>query len=468
MAQPRILIGMPAFQGVDHIQEALRSIAGQDYRDFRVLISIDANDAETAAACQTFLADPRFSLITQDRRLGWAGNINYLMSQPDYDFFCYWQHDDFTTPNYISELLRSAAMNPSAVCHYTGIQWFGEITDWMPGSSVTGLAVTRALSIFDELNGIPLRGLIRKDAIERTGPIRITGYESAFEEYVWIAKLAREGNLQCVEGPIYYKRARENSTHAKWHGKDRLWRRAVWIEFGMGMLETIWPVVRESERLTALSIVLDRLCLPKHKRFFFYDGPRVAFAADFLSQALPRFPVPLLQQVIADGHAVSFAGGVAGELLDSAIRLMRSGPDGSTVASTSFRFEIAEAGIDLLLDGWSLAEAWGTWSERSRAGLRLPVGRMVGRWKVVLTFQAFGAKRKPTIDVSVPAESRAMTWRVARNTRLREEFWVESRGDDVVLRFDLPDATSPKNLGTGHDRRSLGIALIALELTEPV
>jgi glycosyltransferase involved in cell wall biosynthesis len=102
MAQPRILIGMPAFRGVDHIHEALQSISNQDHRDFCVLISVDDSDFETAAACEPFLKDSRFSLVVQNHRLGWAGNINWLMSQPDFDFFCYWQHDDFTSANYIS------------------------------------------------------------------------------------------------------------------------------------------------------------------------------------------------------------------------------------------------------------------------------------------------------------------------------------------------------------------------------
>lgn len=95
MTEARILIGMLAFHGADVIREALDSIGKQDHSKFRVLISVDGGDAEAAAACEPFLDDPRFSLVVQPRRLGWAGNINWLMSQPDYDFFCFWQHDCF-------------------------------------------------------------------------------------------------------------------------------------------------------------------------------------------------------------------------------------------------------------------------------------------------------------------------------------------------------------------------------------
>jgi glycosyltransferase involved in cell wall biosynthesis len=468
MAQPRILIGMPAFRGADLIHEALQSISNQDHRDFRVLISIDGNDSETAAACQPFLADARFSLVMQDRRLGWAGNINWLMSQPDYDFFCYWQHDDFTSANYISELLRSSITHPSAVCYFCGIQWTGQLTSWVGSSSVVGLPITRAISIFDSLNGIPLRGLIRREAINRTGPIRITDYESAFEEYVWVGKLAREGELQYVEGPTYFKRARGDSTHTMWHKRDRLWRRAVWLEFGLGMLETIWPLVLvEPERIAALCNVLDRLCLPKKERFFFYDGPTIPFASDFLLKALERFPMPSLERAMTGAQPESFAGGLVGELLDRAIQFSKSRREASAKEQNTFRFRAGDAGIDLLLDGWSFAETWGTWSDGPRAGLRLPVGGMRGPWKAIITFRAFGKGGTVPVEITVPSSPQITTARVAVNQVVRIELRVESDATDILLRFAFPGATSPMSLGVSNDRRNLGIGLISMDLTEP-
>jgi glycosyltransferase involved in cell wall biosynthesis len=450
------------------IHETLRSVSEQDYRDFRVLISIDGGDTETAAACQPFLADPRFSLVMQDRRLGWAGNINWLMARPDYDFFVYWQHDDLTSPDYISGLLRSSATYLAAVCHFTGIQWFGQITDWMPSSSVVGLAAARAISIFETLNGIPLRGLIRKDAIDRVGPIRINERESAFEEYVWIGKLAREGNLQYVTGPIYFKCARGDSTHAKWHAKDRLWRREVWQEFGLGMLEAIWPVVPEDERLMALCIVLDRLCVTKNGRFMFYDGPVVPFAADFLAKAIERFPVPQVRRAMAGSELAILAGGLAGDLLDQAIRHLRSRGRAHAGETGAFRFRAGDAGIDLLLGGWSVAESWGTWSDGSTAAaLRVPAGSKRGRRKAVFTFRTFGRPGTVPVEVLVASSSAKTTWTVPANEMVQRELCLEDQSaDDVVLRFSLPEATSPKKLGLGEDRRNLGMGLVSLDLTE--
>jgi GT2 family glycosyltransferase len=464
---PRILIGMPAFRGTDFIRDALQSISNQDHRDFRVLISIDGGDRETAAVCSEFLSDSRFKVVVQDRRLGWAGNMNWLMSQPDYDFFCYWQHDDFTTDDYISKLLKSSAANPSAACYFSDIQWIGARTERITSPTVTGSALNRAISVFETLNGIPLRGLIRRDAIGRAGPIRQTEYQDAFEEYVWMAKLAREGNLQHVGGPTYFKRAHDDSLHAKFHDKDRLWRRAVWLEFGLGMLETILPLVSEPERQSALAVTVDRLCHPKADRFLFYDGPPIPFARDFLSKACIRFPGLAVEGAMPEVEpGASVAGGLAGRLLHQTIAWYKRGSRAS-IERSKFLFCFGEAGIDLLMQGWhTSAENWGIWSVGDAASLRLPVGAKPGRWKASFTFRAFGKKgTKIPIRVGLLDTSTRLTWLVPANQTARKDFSLESGSNDMILQFTFADRKSPFELGAGEDRRRLGIGLVSMELT---
>jgi len=297
----RIIVGVPVYRGKPHVAESLRCIQEQDCREFRVVISVDNNDLETAEICRDFLSDGRFSLKVQETHLGWAGNINWLMSQGPYDFFCYWQHDDFASHNYLSALLQSADENPSAVCYYSDIQWIGDDVARIVCPSVTGFPINRALFFFESMNGIPFRGLIRKEAIERTGPIRLTAFESSQEEFLWLATLGREGNLRRVEGPLYFARSRKHSVSAKFSSRETSWKRSVWLEYGLGMLEIIWPLVASGDRNIAVGIVIDRLCYPTNARFMFYDPTpeRVAFAADFLKQALLRFELPEIRKALA-------------------------------------------------------------------------------------------------------------------------------------------------------------------------
>jgi GT2 family glycosyltransferase len=471
MTAPRILIGMPAFRAAQEIQRALQSISRQDHSNFRVLISVDGGDSETAEACAPFLSDERFALVMQDQRLGWAGNINWLMARPDYDFFCYWQHDDHTSDDYISGLLRSSALRPAAVCYYTAIQWLGLHTDWMAWPSVTGFPLDRSMTIFETLNGIPLRGLIRKDAIERTGPIRITEFDSAFEEFVWIAKLAREGNLQFVEGPVYYKHAHDKSAHAKVYRQSRLWRRRVWLEFGLGMLETIWPLLRDADKVTAVATILDRLCQPKPSRVYLYDGPAVPFASDFVAAAVQRFPIPVLQDIVAGKMpTLRFAGELGGELLDDAIERLRRPSQLHSVAESesTFPFRFGGSGIDLLGIGWSYAEEWGIWSTSPNASLRLPVASHEGPWNVQLTLTAFG-EEGGSVEIHVVGEPPFGTnvWHIPANVPVQKQFAIHSRRADVTLEFTVPEPKSPFQLGLSTDSRRLGIGLVALTLQQP-
>jgi len=112
--QQRVLIGVPAYRGAEHIGETLRSIAEQELASFEVSISIDNADRETAIACEPFLSDPRFRMVVHDKRLGWDGNINWLMSQCTAEFFCYWQQDDTATKDYLLSLIAFANANPTS------------------------------------------------------------------------------------------------------------------------------------------------------------------------------------------------------------------------------------------------------------------------------------------------------------------------------------------------------------------
>lgn len=461
MSSCKIFVGMPAFNGAGFIQESLRSIAAQTCKDYRVMISVDGNDEATAAKCEPFLSDPRFALQMQQTRLGWDGNFNWLLSQAESDFFCYWQQDDLTTPDYLEKLLCASQQYPAAVCYYSDIQWFGTHDELCAVDSVEGFAVERALSIFQVLNGIPNRGLIRRSAIERTGPVARNEFESAFEEYVWIAKLAREGSLRRVPGPLYYKRAHGGATHQKWHGKPRLWRRQVWIEFGLGMLETIWPLLRPEERRTAYGIVLDRLCCPREGRFLFYDGPRAPFAFDFLAAALERYPAPeLANAVLSDDRSMRFAGEIGGTIVDAVVDWLARGRMDPDQRAGVIRFAFGQAGVDLLDGYWSTAESWGVWSNGPSVRLRMPVERQE---TVRLSFTTFGRPgSKATIIVAADGGRTLDKWRVPANVVLTKE--LSAPPEVGQIEFSLPDAVSPKSVGHGEDARLLGLGLISLEL----
>src|SRR5579863_9873037 len=110
----RITVGLPVFKGADLIPKALDCLQRQTFGNFEAIISVDGNDAETAAACRPFLADPRFRMVVHAERLDWVGNFNWLLQQDIKDFFCYRQHDDITSLDFFEVLLRVADKESNA------------------------------------------------------------------------------------------------------------------------------------------------------------------------------------------------------------------------------------------------------------------------------------------------------------------------------------------------------------------
>lgn len=468
----RILVGMPVYQGTDFIAETLRCVQQQDCQDFRVVISVDNNDFDTAEVCRAFLKDSRFSMVIQERHLGWAANINWLMAQGDYEFFCYWQHDDFASHGYLSALLKAADENPSAICFYSDIQWIGDDVRRDVCPSVTGFPINRALFFVESMNGIPFRGLIRKESIERTGPIRLTSFESSQEEFLWLATLAREGNLCRVKGPLYFKRRRKDSTSAKFDQRDRDWKRSVWLEYGLGALGIIWPLVSPNDRIVALGVVLERLCYPTNGRFMFYDPTpeRTFFAAEFLQLAALRFEFPEIRQ--AFGHTLQtrvYSGCVAGDLLDQTLSHLAFVESLRTQAIsagvTKLDFRVRSPALNLLEGGWSAPEAWGVWSDGPVARIRVPVEGNGGSYRIRLQGQAFGDNSRTSVFVRINEQETFTEWILEAGKMSDCLLAIENHRPNIVLHFSFPDAVSPAELGISADTRQLSFGLTCIEIS---
>ncbi len=297
MSGPEIYIATPVYHGWDWIGETLASIRAQTFADFKVMISVDGQDQRSAAICAGFLGDPRFEMVVQPERLGWAGNLNWLMERCDGRFFCYWQHDDLCDPSYLERLHEAAQISPQAAATYCDVQWFGARTELAQQSSIRGLALTRVLEQVERLDWAAFRGLIRADILARVGPLRINSLGSSMEDLVWVAKLAREGELHRVPEALYFKRAHDESAHALWFGWPETKKRAAWLEIGLGFVEALLPLLsREDDHPRLLEVVLSRLLVPRPARWIFYtppdEGALEAFARDFVDIAVQRFGIP--------------------------------------------------------------------------------------------------------------------------------------------------------------------------------
>jgi glycosyltransferase involved in cell wall biosynthesis len=259
---PRITVGLPVYKGADLIPKCLDCLQRQTFRDFEVIISVDGNDLETAAACRPFLMDPRFRMIVHPERLDWVGNFNWLLQQDLQEFFCYRQHDDTTAPEFFEVLLQAADMEPNAAAVYCDCQYSGGRYDIESVPSIDGEPLQRMVRYLEHApsSAAPVRGLIRRAAIRQAGLVRSDEFRGASALFVWLAKLLCWGNFRRVAKPLYYRldHLRSITSALRRVPDDR--KRAALTTLFTGLLEVAVPLCRTpEERQFIQRFILDRI-----------------------------------------------------------------------------------------------------------------------------------------------------------------------------------------------------------------
>jgi hypothetical protein len=235
-ASDTITVGVPVYRGERFIEETLRSIQRQTHQHINVIVSLDGPDARAEALCTPFASDPRFRVVVQPHRLGWVGNIAWLMSQAGTPWWCYQQQDDLLDPRYLEVLLDHARNAPEAAVVYCDIEAFGGYGATIVQPSVTGSAVARQLALlYDHHAAVAFRGLTRAEAL--AGGIPPNEIDSFACETVWMAVAARWGELRRVPVTLYRKRYHDDNEHTKWDRWPVEKRTQAWIVHCASMLE---------------------------------------------------------------------------------------------------------------------------------------------------------------------------------------------------------------------------------------
>ena len=267
----RITVGMPVYNGTEHVAGALKCIQEQTFRDFEVIISVDGNDQATADACRPFLADERFRMVVHPERLDWFGNFNWLLQQPLGEFFCYRQHDDATAHQFFEVLLRTADARPDAAAVYADCQWMGGRSDIEIAPSIEGETLDRLRQHIEQKHPVAVRGLIRREAAQQAGPIRADEFRGLSEIFVWLAKVLRWGSFIRVPEALYYRLDHAGNYHKQWFDWPEERKRASWTTLFTGLLEATMPIcTTPEERLFFQQFILDRIVVVRPGQSYHY------------------------------------------------------------------------------------------------------------------------------------------------------------------------------------------------------
>ncbi len=465
-----IFIGVPVHQGTDVVAETLRSIKAQTYEGYRVLISVDGQHEPALEICEEYAAtDSRFEVVVHKNHMGWAANLNWLVRSCDLPFFIYWPQDDLASTGYLEELRNTLVSQPAASVAYTDVQWFGARFNREGTPTIQGEPLSRVMQSIEAIRYEPLRGLMRASMLpDDDNPIPITEDLSSQEEFVFLTRMAAEGDLVRCADAMYFKRLHAGNVSTQWKSLPDWRRRRSWIDMGWGMYQVAKEVAHPDRRPLVLANLLDRLAIDRLGRGFFHNVPQTPqeirrFVHDFVSRTRVGADVSGAVERDSDAlgrpiHPEITAALLAYKNLNAEFQRMkrRLAEEGSLAIGASE----GRAG-PVLGFGWSHEEPWGVWTDGGEASIRVPAPAG-SSWRATLEGRVYAPNGPVRIGIGV-GENEMTYLEVNRVESLTETVMADARDGDTI-RLYLPDARSPTTTAHAVDQRALGIGLTRLDI----
>jgi glycosyltransferase involved in cell wall biosynthesis len=116
-----LTIGMPVFNDRDFIEQSINSLLEQTFKDYLLIISDDGSTDGSGDICKEFARkDSRIHYIRQKFNLGISGNMQYLLSLAETEFYMWAGDDDLYDSNFIKNHIDELKLSPDAVSAFGG------------------------------------------------------------------------------------------------------------------------------------------------------------------------------------------------------------------------------------------------------------------------------------------------------------------------------------------------------------
>lgn len=232
----RLTLCIPAYKAASFINETIKSAIAQDYVDIKILISVDACTLDnTLELLQEYEQDKRIKIFSHKTRLGWAGNLNFLMGQVDTKYMCILPHDDILHQSFATELINILIQNSNAIAAHCDINCFGLTQGVIPQQSVVGQQKDRIIDYLENhFNAVLFRAIIDRARI--SGPLHFkSNLISDFaEDTIWGLRLAIQGEIIRLPKVLYDKRYHEDSHHSTWINSVKEKGVSAWLQHCIG------------------------------------------------------------------------------------------------------------------------------------------------------------------------------------------------------------------------------------------
>jgi glycosyltransferase involved in cell wall biosynthesis len=104
MSKTKLTVGIPTFNRASWLPGAIESVLAQNFTSFRLIVSDNASDDDTAEVVRSF-SDERITYIRSERNIGSIGNLNRLIGLADTEYLVLLPDDDVLYPGHLQAVV---------------------------------------------------------------------------------------------------------------------------------------------------------------------------------------------------------------------------------------------------------------------------------------------------------------------------------------------------------------------------
>lgn len=243
---PRLVLGLPVYNGEDYLRVAIDSILAQTFTDFHLIISDNASTDRTAEICQEYAAkDARISYYRHEQNLGCGGNHNFVFQPNGAMYFKWVAHDDVLEPDYLRQCVEFMDQHPEVAIVHSRSQVIDQ--DGKQIGTYDDQLRLKSGSVRDRFRRIlwagyfsEFFGVMRADCIANTN---MHG-NYAGSDRNFLAEMVLQGNVGYVEAYLFQRRDHDKCfcrsqtdkiARLKWYNPNV--KRASWVASTTGLLK---------------------------------------------------------------------------------------------------------------------------------------------------------------------------------------------------------------------------------------
>lgn len=262
---PLVSIGVPVYNEVKFMGQALESLLAQDYGRIEFILADNASTDGTFDLCaRAAERDSRVSVLSASVNDGSTANYQRCLDAARGDFFMWAGGHDLWSSGFVSQCVEAFTQHPNAVIAVPESQWID--TSSLPYGSRACILDTREMDplarVFSILwaNMHPMYGLMRTSALRATGTI--PNYSGA--DLILLTKMILQGDFVPAPNALWSRRqtrAKESYSdrQRRYYGNEfRIRKRLLpMLRLPYELLKTVW-----SSELAVLDKVAFTLALP--------------------------------------------------------------------------------------------------------------------------------------------------------------------------------------------------------------